>query len=91
MRSNPIERWRHFHADVDREITFLLNRFGDRAYEQALASAAKPNLRTRRRRVLQAAARALDPAPRLFGIIKLPRRIPARAPALQGGPSSATR
>jgi hypothetical protein len=89
MRSNPIERWRHFRIDVEREITFLLNRFGDRAHEQALAAAAKPNLRTRRRKVLLAAAKALDPTPRLFGLIRLPKQALGRKPTRQGGPSSA--
>ncbi len=74
MRSNVLERWRHFRSDVDREITFLITRHGDQAYQAALAAAAKPNLRTRRRRVLKAAAQALNPTPRLFGIFKLPGR-----------------
>lgn len=78
MRSNPIDRWRHFRADVDREITFQLSRHGDLAHLAALTTAAKPNLRTRRRKVLLAAARALDPAPRLLGLIRLPARRFAR-------------
>ena len=72
MRSNPIDRWRHFRSDVDREITFLLTRYDETAYQAAVVAAAKPNLRTRRRRVLRVVARVLDPAPRLFGLIPLP-------------------
>ncbi len=72
MRSNPIDRWRHFRSDVDREITFLLTRYGEKAYQAAAASVAKPNLRTRRRRVLRAVERALNPAPKLFGLIPVP-------------------
>ena len=44
MRSNPIDRWRHFRSDVDREITFLLTRYGEGAYQAAFTAAAKPNL-----------------------------------------------
>ncbi|HEY2660045.1 MAG TPA: hypothetical protein VGI79_10010 [Caulobacteraceae bacterium] len=89
MRSNLIERWRHFRSDVDREIIFLITRHGDQAYRAALAAAARPNLRTRRRKVLKAAARALNPAPRLFGIFRLPRRKAPRPPAPKGDARSA--
>ncbi|QUD88043.1 hypothetical protein [Phenylobacterium montanum] len=91
MRSNPIDRWRHFRSDVDREITFLLNRYGEQAYQAALAAAARPDLRTRRRKVLKAVARALDPAPRLLWIFRLPAgklgRTQLRARAARSAPS----
>jgi len=88
MRSNPIDRWRHFRSDVDREITFLLTRYGEGAYQAAFTAAAKPNLRTRRRKVLLAAARALNPAPKLFGLIPLPAaKIARRQQRPQGAAS----
>lgn len=89
MRSNPIDRWRHFRSDVDREITFLLNRYGEQAHQAALAAVAKPDLRTRRRKVLKAVARALDPAPRLFGIFRLPPRKLGRTQMRGRSPKSA--
>jgi hypothetical protein len=71
MRSNPIQHWRNFKEDVDREITFLVTQHRDEAYAVALKALAKPNLRTRRRKVLAAVARALDPTPRLFGLFRI--------------------
>ena len=78
MRSNPIQHWRNFKEDVDREITFLVTQHRDEAYAMALQALAKPNLRTRRRKILAAVAQALDPTPRLFGLVRIKR--PARQP-----------
>ena len=83
MRSNPIQHWRNFREDVDREVTFLVTHYRDEAHAMALKALAKPNLRTRRRKVLAAAARILDPTPRLFGLFRM--KFSARPPK----PSSA--